>query len=117
MQKPFKVEDFSDRANGICLECWDKTAIFDQFYKSVQAAHLLLLNSKYKPRETEIEIKSENTCSDDLLSVADQTADVPFCDYDVSDQSLHEDQNINEPNEDKGKLLNNKRLNKTKLIH
>lgn len=87
------------------MECWDKTAIFDQFYKSVQAAHLLLLNSKYSRQEIEkVEIKSENVCSDDLLLVEELAAEVSRCDYDVSDQSPDEDLNTNEQIVDKGKL-------------
>lgn len=59
-----QVEDFNDQPNGICLECWEKTEIFDRFYKSVQAAHLILLNSKYTKNGCfdDVEVKSENMC-------------------------------------------------------
>ncbi|XP_031623272.1 transcription factor grauzone-like [Contarinia nasturtii] len=71
----FRVEDFNDQPNGICLECWDKVLTFDQFYKSVQMAHLYLLNSKYKDDEIEkVSVKSEHDTSEDFLSMEDITA-------------------------------------------
>lgn len=43
-----QVEDFNEQPNAICPDCWKKTEEFDKFYKSVQAAHLNLLSTKYK---------------------------------------------------------------------
>lgn len=53
-----QVEEFNDQPNGICLECWKKTEEFDKFYKSVQAAHLILLSTKYK--HTSVGVSGEN---------------------------------------------------------
>lgn len=100
------MEDFNDQPNGICLECWDKTLIFDQFYKSVQSAHLLLLNSKYKSHELEnVEIKCENIGTEDILSTDDLIVEDTACDY----GSDHEyDQNAIEQKNTKGKQIINK---------
>lgn len=96
------MEDFDNQPNGICLECWDKTLVFDQFYKSVQAAHLLLLNSKYKNPEVEkVVIKCENIESDDVLSTDDLTPENSTCDYGISDQE--NDQNSVENGNTNGK--------------
>lgn len=100
-----QAEEFNDQPNGICLDCWEKTITFDQFYKSVQETHLILLNSKYKPLEIEkVEIKTER--EDDLLSVEDSTVDASACDYTASDLDRDEDQNVNEQYDDNGKIKN-----------
>lgn len=81
------MEDFNDQPNGICLECWAKTEEFDKFYKSVQAAHLILLNSKYPEANDEsFEVKNELLSNDDILTCADSTAGNPTYDYGHLDQ-------------------------------
>lgn len=54
------MEEFHDQPNGICLECWEKTEEFDKFYKSVQEAHLILLNSKYSENQIKDVVKYED---------------------------------------------------------
>lgn len=81
------MEDFNDQPNGICLECWEKTEEFDKFYKTVQAAHLILLNSKYSEANDEsFEVKNELPSNEDILTGADSTADNSNCEYDTLDQ-------------------------------
>lgn len=73
------MEEFNDQPNGICLECWKKTNEFDKFYKSVQAAHLTLLSTKYKVYDQSISDQNvvvKNECADTIinsLSVYDHT--------------------------------------------
>lgn len=102
------MEDFNDQPNGICSECWDKTLIFDQFYKSVQAAHLLLLNSKYKSNELEnVDIKCENIATEDILLTDDLIVEDTAYDYGTDHE---EDQNAIEQKYKKGKQIINKLL-------
>lgn len=71
------MEEFNDQPNGICLECWEKTEIFDKFYKSVQAAHLILLNTKYKKDDIEdVEVKCENACTENPILEKDLSAEI-----------------------------------------
>lgn len=86
------MEDFHDQPNGICLECWQKTEEFDKFYKSVQEAHLILLNSKYTKNEIENEstVKCEkisSTHSDAENDVIEETdALLKIHDLDIKDE-------------------------------
>lgn len=98
----FQVEDFNDQPNGICLECWDKTLKFDQFYKSVQESHLILLTSKYKNDDIEkVSIKIEHENSDDFLSMEDTAA----CDS-ISDRDEDNDDDYIEFKNVKGININ-----------
>lgn len=55
------------------MECWEKTEKFDKFYKSVQAAHLILLSTKYK--HPDARITDENIEVKDEGSEDNQTVD------------------------------------------
>lgn len=79
------MEEFHDQPNGICLECWEKTEEFDKFYKSVQEAHLILLNSKYTKTEIEDDTttKFEDVYSTNSDDVADET-DTLIQNYDLN---------------------------------
>lgn len=80
--------------------------VFDEFYKSVQAAHLLLLNSKYKSHEVEtVEIKTEMIVGTDadILSTDDVTVDNTTCDYGAFDHE--DDQNAIEKRNSNGTNL------------
>lgn len=71
------------------MECWEKTEEFDRFYKTVQAAHLILLNSKYAEPTNQldtVEVKNEPITMDDSFSEANLTATISNCDYDFSEQ-------------------------------
>lgn len=61
------------------MECWTKTEEFDKFYKTVQAAHLTLLSTKYKNTDVEAidkEITLKGGCVDtnkNISSTVDPT--------------------------------------------
>lgn len=79
------------------MECWKKTEEFDKFYKSVQAAHLTLLSTKYK-----IDIDTER--SDQNVTVKDESADAIIdssSEYDHAEEnsaSKHEEDDFGQDN-------------------
>lgn len=54
-----QVEEFSDYSKSICLDCWQRTKTFDEFYKLVQEAHLNIFTAQLQQTQS-VEIKIEN---------------------------------------------------------
>lgn len=54
-----QVEEFSDYSKSICLDCWQRTKTFDEFYKLVQEAHLNIFTAQLQQSQS-VEIKIAN---------------------------------------------------------
>lgn len=65
----------TDKSKKICVECWDKTNVFHQFYESVREAHRHQIDNQSKDEDSVQPDWQSDDCDSDVAMNADDDVD------------------------------------------